>query len=120
MVGVTEWLAELGVIIATRRRRSPSDPEVWAAHIAVVEGPETGPIQIETDRAKFIGRGHSLQDPVMADAALSGTTKLDSVFKAINAKFSGKVAQGNIAGATEAFELVRARIESARKEAAHA
>lgn len=82
MFVVTDYLPELGVIIATRRRRSPSDPEVWAAHIAVVEGPETGPIQIETDRAKLIGRGHSLQDPVMADAALSGTTGtvIDPIF----------------------------------------
>ncbi|WP_417809732.1 glucoamylase family protein [Thioclava sp.] len=54
---VTDYLPELGVIIATRRRRAPSDPEIWAAHIAVIEGEETAPIQFETDRAKFIGRG---------------------------------------------------------------
>ena len=53
MFVVTDYLPELGVIIATRRRRSPTDPEVWAAHIAVVEGEDTAPIQIETDRAKF-------------------------------------------------------------------
>jgi cyclic beta-1,2-glucan synthetase len=57
MFVVTDYLPELGVIIATRRRRSPHDPEVWAAHIAVVEGEDTAPIQIETDRARFIGRG---------------------------------------------------------------
>lgn len=37
MFVVTDYLPELGVIIATRRRRTPQDPEVWAAHIAVVE-----------------------------------------------------------------------------------
>ncbi|WP_301103264.1 2-oxoacid:acceptor oxidoreductase family protein [Propionivibrio sp.] len=59
--------------------------------------------------------------PLLAGfAALAGTIRLESVFKAINAKFSGKVATGNIAAATEAFELVRARIESVCKEAAHA
>lgn len=59
--------------------------------------------------------------PLLAGfAALSGTLKLESVCKAINAKFSGKVAQGNIAAATEAFELVRARISGANKELAHA
>ncbi len=62
MFVVTDYLPELGVIIATRRRRSPHDPEVWAAHIAVVEGIETAPVQIETDRARFIGRGRSLRD----------------------------------------------------------
>jgi len=53
-------------------------------------------------------------------AALSGKLKLESVCKAINAKFSGKVAAGNIAAATEAFETVLARVESARKEVTHA
>ncbi len=82
MFVVTDYLPELGVIIATRRRRSSSDPEVWAAHIAVVEGPETGPIQIETDRAKFIGRGRSLAGGAMTQAPLSGTTGtvLDPIF----------------------------------------
>lgn len=79
---VTDYLAELGVIIATRRRRSPHDPEVWAAHIAVVEGEETAPIQIETDRAKFIGRGRDIATSRMMDQPLSGTTGtvLDPIF----------------------------------------
>ena len=34
----TEYLADLGAILATRRRRSPTDPEIWAAHLAVVDG----------------------------------------------------------------------------------
>ncbi len=82
MFVVTDYLPELGVIIATRRRRSPSDPEVWAAHIAVVEGEETAPIQFETDRARFIGRGRSIEQAAMAEAALSGTTGtvLDPIF----------------------------------------
>jgi cyclic beta-1,2-glucan synthetase len=82
MFVVTDYLPELGVIIATRRRRSPHDPEVWAAHIAVVEGQETAPIQIETDRAKFIGRGCSIATAAMTDQPLSGTigTVLDPIF----------------------------------------
>ncbi len=82
MFVVTDYLPELGVIIATRRRRSPGDPEVWAAHIAVVEGAETAPIQFETDRARFIGRGCSIDNPAMAQTPLSGTvgTVLDPIF----------------------------------------
>ncbi|MDZ7574154.1 MAG: glucoamylase family protein [Pseudotabrizicola sp.] len=82
MFVVTDFLPELGVVIATRRRRSPSDPEVWAAHIAVVEGEDTAPIQIETDRAKFIGRGHDIASAAMMDQPLSGTTGtvLDPIF----------------------------------------
>jgi pyruvate ferredoxin oxidoreductase gamma subunit len=54
-------------------------------------------------------------------AAVSGIIRLESVIKAINEKFSGKVAAGNIAGATEAYEIVLADIEqSRREEAAHA
>lgn len=79
---VTGFLPELGVVIATRRRRDPGDPEVWSAHIAVVEGQETAPLQHETDRAQFIGRGRSIRDAAMAGAPLSGTTGavLDPVF----------------------------------------
>jgi pyruvate ferredoxin oxidoreductase gamma subunit len=49
-------------------------------------------------------------------AAVSGLLKLESVIKAINDRFSGKVAAGNIAAATEAYNAVRKKME----EAAHA
>ncbi|MDD2774803.1 MAG: 2-oxoacid:acceptor oxidoreductase family protein [Gallionella sp.] len=46
--------------------------------------------------------------PLLAGfAALSGMIQLESVVKAINEKFSGKVAAGNIAAATEAYDLVK-------------
>ncbi|MGZ5130561.1 MAG: 2-oxoacid:acceptor oxidoreductase family protein [Caldimonas sp.] len=40
-------------------------------------------------------------------AALSGLIRLDAVAHAIRAKFAGKVAEANVAAATEAFEYVR-------------
>ena len=40
-------------------------------------------------------------------AALSGLVSLDAVAHAIRDKFSGKVAAGNVAAATEAFEFVK-------------
>lgn len=43
-------------------------------------------------------------------AAVSGAIKLESVIAAINDRFSGKVAEGNIAAATEAYEIVTARM----------
>lgn len=50
--------------------------------------------------------------PLLAGfAALSGTIKLESVIKAINEKFSGKVALGNIAAAEEAYLLVQAMMK---------
>lgn len=46
-------------------------------------------------------------------AAVSGLLKLESVIIAIREKFSGKVADGNIAAATEAYEIVRKEMEAA-------
>ena len=51
-------------------------------------------------------------------AALSGLVTLDAVAHAIGAKFAGKVAAGNVAAATEAFEYVRSEIEERRAAAA--
>ena len=50
-------------------------------------------------------------------AAVSGIIKLESVNKAIRDKFSGKIAEGNIAGAAEAFKIVRAEMEEALSHA---
>ncbi len=50
--------------------------------------------------------------PLLAGfAALSGVIRLESVIKAINEKFSGKVAMGNIAAAEEAYLLVQAKMK---------
>ncbi|WP_232829507.1 glucoamylase family protein [Tropicimonas sp. IMCC34043] len=78
---VTDYLPELGAIVATRRR-SPDEPQLWAAHIAVVEGAETAPAQIETDRARFIGHEGDIGQAAHTGAPLSGTTGtvLDPMF----------------------------------------
>ncbi len=57
----TEYVPELGAILATRRRRSSADPLVWAAHLTVVEGDVSGDVQFETDRARFLGRGQTIR-----------------------------------------------------------
>jgi cyclic beta-1,2-glucan synthetase len=80
----TEYDAKVGAILATRRRRSPADPEIWAAHFAVVEGEMLGETEIETDRARFLGRGRDSRAPiaVMDGRPLSNTvgTVLDPIF----------------------------------------
>jgi cyclic beta-1,2-glucan synthetase len=60
----TEYLAAARAILATRRRRSPGEPELWVAHLAVVEGESVGEVEIETDRARFLGRGNDIGAPV--------------------------------------------------------
>jgi cyclic beta-1,2-glucan synthetase len=60
----TEYLADVGAILATRRRRSPSEPEIWAAHLSVVDGEAVGAPEFETDRARFLGRGRGVRSPI--------------------------------------------------------
>lgn len=52
-------------------------------------------------------------------AAMSGIIRLESVVKAIREKFSGKVADGNVAAATEAYNVIKAEMAEL-EEAAHA
>ncbi|MDD4929131.1 MAG: 2-oxoacid:acceptor oxidoreductase family protein [Gallionella sp.] len=56
---------------------------------------------------KHVGRPIPNVPLIAGFAALSGTIRLESVIMAINEKFKGKVADGNIAAATEAYELVK-------------
>ncbi|HXC50931.1 MAG TPA: glucoamylase family protein [Candidatus Limnocylindrales bacterium] len=80
----TEYVEAVGALLATRRPRSPGDPQVWAAHLAVVEGESIGAHEFETDRARFLGRGRTIRTPVAIEngASLGGTvgTVLDPVF----------------------------------------
>lgn len=80
----TEYLADVGVLLATRRRRTPDEPAIWAAHLAVVDGDALGKPQVETDRARFLGRGGSVRSPIAVTDGLplSNTvgTVLDPVF----------------------------------------
>ncbi len=80
----TEFLPEIGVLIATRRLRGPEEKPVWAAHLCVVEGESLGDLSHESDRARFIGRGRSIAAAAAFDtmAPLSNTsgTVLDPVF----------------------------------------
>ena len=60
----TEFAAELGALLATRRPRSQGEPQVWAAHVVVAEGETVGELQYETDRARFLGRGRGIRTPM--------------------------------------------------------
>jgi cyclic beta-1,2-glucan synthetase len=80
----TEYLPEIETLLATRRRRSESDPEIWAAQFMMVQGATTGTLEYETDRARFIGVGNTKNAPnaVSTDASLSRSvgTVLDPIF----------------------------------------
>ncbi|HEX7944367.1 MAG TPA: glucoamylase family protein, partial [Phenylobacterium sp.] len=80
----TEYVAATGAILATRRRRSPGEAEVWAAHHSVAEGDGVGKAEFETSRSRFLGRARRVRDPaaVVDGRLLSGSTGavLDPVF----------------------------------------
>ena len=60
----TEFVASAEVLLATRRRQSEKETPVWLAHVVMVEGESVGDLQFETDRARFLGRGHSVRDAI--------------------------------------------------------
>jgi len=73
----TEWDARHGVLLATRRRRADSEPDIWAAHALQIEGqPADGALEHETDRARFLGRCRTLRNAqaMQPGATLSNTT----------------------------------------------
>ncbi len=50
-------------------KRTPTEPEIWAAHLSVANGEAVGKPEFETDRARFLGRGHGVDAPIaMLDA----------------------------------------------------
>ena len=51
----TEFSPVEGALLATRRRRSESEKQIWGFHVAVTEGEKLGPVQYETDRSRFWG-----------------------------------------------------------------
>jgi cyclic beta-1,2-glucan synthetase len=79
----TEFAAERGALLAVRRPRDPGQAPLWMTHFNSLDGEAVGGLQFETDRARFIGRGHDLRNAasIMDARPLSNTvgTVLDPV-----------------------------------------
>jgi cyclic beta-1,2-glucan glucanotransferase len=60
----TEFVPEIGALLATRRPRSAEDRSVWLAHVAMVDGETVDALQYESDRARFMGRGRGIRTPL--------------------------------------------------------
>jgi len=79
----TEHVPASSALLCHRRQRAPSDPSLWAVHVLSLEGRTQGPIEWETDRAQFLGRGRDPRAPDAIDGRrLTGTTGvvLDPIF----------------------------------------
>jgi cellobiose phosphorylase len=70
----TEW-ATPATLLASRRPRSNAESWPWCAHVVATGPGRVGEISYETDRARFIGRGRTVNAPraLDSDVSLSGT-----------------------------------------------
>jgi cyclic beta-1,2-glucan synthetase len=80
----TEYLPAENALLCRRRPRAADEKPLWGVHVIAVDGPATGAVEYETDRARFLGRGRNLASPAALDpgARLSGSTGpvLDPIF----------------------------------------
>lgn len=80
----TEFDAVHQALLGNRRTRNESDTGMWVAQIPVIDGETVGDIQYETDRMQFLGRGHTVGNPVILERErpLSNTVGpvLDPIF----------------------------------------
>ena len=71
----TEYVPEIAALVCRRRPRAHDEAAPWAVHVLSLEGRPQGPVEWETDRARFLGRGRGPEDPQALDGrSLSGTT----------------------------------------------
>jgi cyclic beta-1,2-glucan synthetase len=71
----TEYVPESNALLCRRRPRAPDDAAIWAVHVISQEGRTQGPVEWETDRGRFLGRGRGPEDPQALDGRpLTGTT----------------------------------------------
>ena len=92
----TEYLQEVRGLVAMRRPRSADDAPVWAAHI-LAGGPHVENIGYETDRARFLGRGHPVRYPV---AIMDGRPLTNTVGSVLDPVFSLRTRVQILPGAT--------------------
>ena len=79
----TEWLPHCEALLAHRRLRAPGEQPIWAAHLIVPEPASLrGTVEFETDRAQFLGRGRTLENPVALSRNLTNRVGavLDPIF----------------------------------------
>jgi len=109
----TEFHEGSGALLATRRRREPAEPALWLYHVSALEGQAIGGLEFETDRARFIGRGHELRNAAsIADARpLSNTagTVLDPV---VSLRRRVRIAPGQCARVAFWTGVARSRAEA--------
>ena len=80
----TEYVHEMGVLLATRRPRSSGEAPIWATHVLSTSQAGVPHLEYETDRQRFLGRGRTARSPLVIEERrpLSNTAGavLDPIF----------------------------------------
>ncbi|WP_374618204.1 GH36-type glycosyl hydrolase domain-containing protein [Pandoraea sp.] len=107
----TEYLPDLHGLVAMRRPRSDADTPVWAAHVlaSATHGDTVG---YETDRARFLGRGRQIRNPV---AIMDGRPLSNTVGSVLDPILSLRKRVSVAPGATE--HIVFATVMATTREA---
>ncbi|MDO9104858.1 MAG: glucoamylase family protein [Methylovulum sp.] len=108
----TEHLPQTHALIAHRRPRSAGDTTLWAAHVLAGSQPAGG-FQYETDRARFIGRGQTLREPI---AVMDGRPLTNTVGAVLDPIFSLRT-RVRIAAGTTAHLTFTTLVASSRQAA---
>jgi cyclic beta-1,2-glucan synthetase len=111
----TEFLPETSSLLANRRLRTKSELELWGLHVLTVDGETMGPVQYETDRSRFIGRGRSVRNPIVMtnEIDLSNTVGavLDPIF---SLRQRIRIKPGKCATLTYTTGIVYSKVEALR------
>ncbi|WP_330889373.1 GH36-type glycosyl hydrolase domain-containing protein [Rudaea sp.] len=125
----TEILREQAAILATRRPRLASDTQPWLAHLFCVREEAgrrntTVETSFETDRMRFLGRGHDAHDPAAARGAgvLSNTAgdvldPIVAIRQRVSVPAEGSVVVDLVTGAGDGREAVLALADKYRDRA---
>jgi len=79
----TEFHAETNALFANRRLRSKDDLELWSLHLLTIEANAVGPLQYETDRNRFLGRGRTVKNPIVMTNEIDLTNTVGAVLDPI-------------------------------------
>ncbi|OCT14008.1 glycosyl transferase family 36 [Paenibacillus pectinilyticus] len=69
----TQFDADTECLLARKRPRDGGEKSVWAFHTLTTGDKSLGPVEYETDRARFVGRGYKLSRPSGIATRLGGT-----------------------------------------------
>ncbi len=74
----TEFIKSKNALLFSRRKRSATDKERWGIHVVVTNSEENYPVEFETDRTRFVGRGRNLSAPmaIMENVPFSNSNEI--------------------------------------------